>query len=86
MKVREAIEYIERDGWFQVAVVGDHRQYKHASKKGRVTILGKLSDDLLPKTARSIFKQAQIAWLKGAPIGGFGRRVKRYAIPFSCGL
>ena len=61
----EAIEYIEHDGWFQVAVVGDHLQYKHASKKGRVTIPGKLSDDLLPKTARSIFKQAQILWPKG---------------------
>ncbi|HEU5347836.1 MAG TPA: type II toxin-antitoxin system HicA family toxin [Ktedonobacterales bacterium] len=46
-------------------MVGDHRQYKHPTKKGRVTIPGKLGDDLLPKTARSVFKQAQISWPKG---------------------
>jgi predicted RNA binding protein YcfA (HicA-like mRNA interferase family) len=33
MKVREAMEYVERDGWFPVAMVGDHRQYKHSRKK-----------------------------------------------------
>ena len=65
MKVREAIEYVERDGWFQVALVGDHRQYKHPTKKGRTTIAGKPDADLHPKTARSIFRQAQIPWPKG---------------------
>jgi predicted RNA binding protein YcfA (HicA-like mRNA interferase family) len=38
MKVREAIQLIERDGWYLVATRGSHRQYKHASKPGRVTI------------------------------------------------
>jgi predicted RNA binding protein YcfA (HicA-like mRNA interferase family) len=58
MKVREAIRLIEADGWFLVATRGSHRQYKHPTKSGRVTIAGKLSDDLAPGTLASILKQA----------------------------
>ena len=58
MKVREAITLIEEDGWFLVATRGSHRQYKHATKPGRVTIAGKPSDDLAPGTFNSILKQA----------------------------
>ncbi len=39
MKVREAIKAIEADGWYLAAVKGDHRQYKHLTKPGRVTVL-----------------------------------------------
>jgi predicted RNA binding protein YcfA (HicA-like mRNA interferase family) len=46
VKVRDVIRLIENDGWFQVAVRGSHRQYKHALKPGRVTIAGKPSDDM----------------------------------------
>jgi predicted RNA binding protein YcfA (HicA-like mRNA interferase family) len=35
-----------------------HRQYKHPSKRGRVTVPGKLSEDLAPGTLNSILKQA----------------------------
>jgi len=55
MKVREAITLIEDDGWFLVATRGSHR---HATKRGRVTIAGKPSDDLAPGTFNSILKQA----------------------------
>jgi predicted RNA binding protein YcfA (HicA-like mRNA interferase family) len=58
MKVREAIALIEEDRWFLVATRGSHRQYKHATKPGRVTIAGKPSDDLAPGTLNSILKQA----------------------------
>ena len=37
---------------------GSHRQYKHGTKPGRVTIAGKLSDTLAPGTLSSILKQA----------------------------
>lgn len=60
MKVKEAIKLIEEDGWYLKETRGSHRQYKHKIKKGRVTIAGKPSDDLHPKTLKSIFKQAQI--------------------------
>ena len=58
MKVRDAIRMIETDGWFFVAQEGSHRQYKHAVKKGRVTIPGKLGKDLAKGTLNSILKQA----------------------------
>ena len=58
MKVRDAILLIEDDGWLLVATRGSHRQYKHASKPGRVTVAGKPSDDLAPGTFASILKQA----------------------------
>ena len=50
---------VEADGWYQVKGSGtSHRQYKHPTKPGRVTIAGKLSDDLAPGTFNSILKQA----------------------------
>jgi predicted RNA binding protein YcfA (HicA-like mRNA interferase family) len=60
MKVREVIKLIEDDGWYLVATRGSHRQYKHPSKPGRVTIVGHPSHDLAPATLNSIFKQAQL--------------------------
>ncbi len=36
----------------------DHRQFKHPTKKGRVTVCGKLSDVLGQELLNSIWKQA----------------------------
>lgn len=58
MKVRDVIRLIEQDGWYHVTTRGSHRQYKHPRKLGRVTIAGKLSDDLAPGTLNSVLKQA----------------------------
>jgi predicted RNA binding protein YcfA (HicA-like mRNA interferase family) len=58
VKVREAIRLIEGDGWYLVATKGSHRQFKHPSKSGRVTIAGTPSDDLAPGTLNSVLKQA----------------------------
>jgi predicted RNA binding protein YcfA (HicA-like mRNA interferase family) len=58
MRVGEAIRLIEKDGWFLVATRGSHRQFKHPTKKGRVTIAGKPSDELAAGTRASILKQA----------------------------
>lgn len=58
-KVREIIELIESDGWFLLKKKGtSHRQFKHPTKKGKVTVPGKLSDSLAPNTAKSILIQA----------------------------
>lgn len=57
-KVKEMISCIEADGWMLIRQKGSHRQYRHPTKSGTVTIPGKLSDDLPPNTARSILKQA----------------------------
>jgi predicted RNA binding protein YcfA (HicA-like mRNA interferase family) len=58
MKVRDVIRLIEADGWVRVQRRGDHRQYKHPTKRGRVTIAGHPSDDVHPKTLQSILTQA----------------------------
>lgn len=38
MKPREVEKLIIKDGWYLVGQVGSHRQYKHPSKPGKVTI------------------------------------------------
>lgn len=60
MKVRDALKMIEEDGWYLVATRGSHRQYKHPTKPGRVTVAGALADDLAPGTLNSILKQARL--------------------------
>lgn len=61
MNARDAIQLIEKDGWYLVRQKGSHRQYKHPFKKGLVTIAAhKQSDEIAPGTLNSIFKQAQI--------------------------
>ena len=58
MKVRDVIRQLNEDGWYHIATRGSHRQFKHPTKSGRVTVLGKLSDDLASGTLNSILKQA----------------------------
>jgi predicted RNA binding protein YcfA (HicA-like mRNA interferase family) len=58
MKVSEILRLLNDDGWALVATRGSHRQFKHASKPGCVTVPGKPSDDLAPGTSTSIMKQA----------------------------
>jgi predicted RNA binding protein YcfA (HicA-like mRNA interferase family) len=52
------LRLLRNDGWEIVVIRGSHRQPKHAQKSGRVTPAGRLSDDLHPKTAASILRQA----------------------------
>ncbi len=58
MKVRDVILLIENDGWYLDRTRGSHRQYKHSTKTGLVTVPGKPGDDLAPGTLGSILKQA----------------------------
>jgi predicted RNA binding protein YcfA (HicA-like mRNA interferase family) len=38
MNSRDIISALQRDGWVQVAQKGSHVQFKHPTKKGRVTV------------------------------------------------
>ena len=58
MKVRDIIKLIENDGWYLDRTRGSHRQYKHPTNAGLVTVPGKPGDDLAPGTQNSILKQA----------------------------
>jgi predicted RNA binding protein YcfA (HicA-like mRNA interferase family) len=58
VKVRDVIRLIEADGWTQVRQRGSHRQFKHPTRPGLVTIAGKPGDDLAAGTLNSVLKQA----------------------------
>jgi predicted RNA binding protein YcfA (HicA-like mRNA interferase family) len=58
MKIRDVIRRIEEDGWHLAKQRGSHRQYKHPSKPGKVTVAGHPGKDIAPKTLRSIMTQA----------------------------
>lgn len=60
MKVREIIKLIEADGWRQVRQTGSHRQFRHSTKPGTVTIPSKPARDLPPGLEKSILQQAAI--------------------------
>lgn len=54
---REVIKMFIADGWYEVNVVGSHRQFKHPSKRGRVTVKHR-DKDIPPKTLKSIESQS----------------------------
>ena len=54
------LRMLNDDGWYLAATRGSHRQFKHSSKPGRVTVPGKPSDDLAPGTLNSILKQSDL--------------------------
>jgi predicted RNA binding protein YcfA (HicA-like mRNA interferase family) len=58
VKVRDVLKLLKGDGWLVVTTVGSHRQMKHPTKVGRVTVSGHASDDIHPKTLKSILTQA----------------------------
>ncbi len=64
MKIRDVIRLIEAEGWYLVETRGSHRQYKHPTIPGRVTIAGHPKDDLSPGTLNSILKQAKLKEVK----------------------
>ena len=58
VKVGELIRLLAEDGWRLARTRGSHRQYKHPSKPGTVTVAGKPSLDVPPGTLNAILKQA----------------------------
>ncbi len=58
MKVRDVLRVLADDGWVQVAQKGSHRQFRHPTKPGKVTVPGRPSDDVPTGTLKSIFRQA----------------------------
>ena len=59
MDSRDVVRELKRDGWFEVNQVGSHKQFKHPTKKGRVTVPHPKRN--IPKgTLKSIEKQAGV--------------------------
>jgi predicted RNA binding protein YcfA (HicA-like mRNA interferase family) len=58
-KVKEVIELLESEGWVMGKQGGtSHRQFKHPTKAGKVTVNGKPSQTLDQFILNSIWKQA----------------------------
>jgi predicted RNA binding protein YcfA (HicA-like mRNA interferase family) len=57
MKSRAIISVLQADGWVQVAQRGSHVQFKHPTKKGRVTVPHP-ERDIPIGTLKSIEKQS----------------------------
>ncbi len=59
-KVRDLLRIIKADGWKLIAQKGSHRQFKHPTKKGRVTVPHPVKD--LPQyLVKSIAEQSGLA-------------------------
>jgi len=58
MKLRTVLRKLKDDGWIIERIRGSHRQFKHPSKPGTVTVSGKPGIDVPPGTLNSILKQA----------------------------
>jgi predicted RNA binding protein YcfA (HicA-like mRNA interferase family) len=59
VKLRDVLHLLGEDGWQLVTTRGSHRQLKHPTKSGRVTVAGRPSDDLHPRPPRaSLVRQA----------------------------
>jgi predicted RNA binding protein YcfA (HicA-like mRNA interferase family) len=58
IKVSEILRALTEDGWVLKRVNGSHRHFVHPRKPGLVTVAGKPSATLKPKTEASILKQA----------------------------
>jgi predicted RNA binding protein YcfA (HicA-like mRNA interferase family) len=57
-KISEILKLWEADGWELKRPTGSHRHFGHPSKPGLVTVAGKPSATLHPKTEASILRQA----------------------------
>jgi predicted RNA binding protein YcfA (HicA-like mRNA interferase family) len=57
-KVKEIINLLIEDGWYRSYCKGDHRQFKHPLKKGKVTVRGKLNETVSQELLNSMWKQA----------------------------
>ncbi len=58
---RDVIEMLKTDGWRHVATDGDHWQFTHPTRKGRVTVAHP-TKDIPIGTLRSIYRQAEWDW------------------------
>ncbi|MFN8439264.1 MAG: type II toxin-antitoxin system HicA family toxin [Caldilineaceae bacterium] len=63
MSSRDVIAKLKLDGWEVVHTRDSHKQYKHPTKPGRVTVPHP-KRDLPLGTVRSIYKQAGWKWEK----------------------
>jgi len=60
MRSADIIRALQADGWYEVAQKGSHKQFKHPTKKGRVTVPHPVKDMPIG-TLRSIEKLSGVS-------------------------
>lgn len=58
---RDIIKILKEDGWYEVHCVGDHHQFKHPVKPGKVTITHPVKS-LPVRLLKSIEKQSGLTF------------------------
>jgi predicted RNA binding protein YcfA (HicA-like mRNA interferase family) len=58
VKVAKILKILQSDGWFLDRYKGDHREFKHPTKKGVVTVNGKPSTSICGFLLSSIERQS----------------------------
>lgn len=56
---REVIQFLKQNGWYEVGCDGDHHQFKHPTKSGRVTVTHPRKD-IPAGTLKSISRQSGV--------------------------
>jgi predicted RNA binding protein YcfA (HicA-like mRNA interferase family) len=59
MKSRDVIRKLKADGWAEVRQAGSHKQFRHPTKKGTITVPHPKAD-LATGTLKSISKQSGV--------------------------
>lgn len=54
---REIIKNLKANGWYEIGCIGDHHQFKHPTKSGKVTVTHPVKD-IPHRTLKSIERQA----------------------------
>lgn len=49
---------LHKDGWYEVDQDGSHKQLKHPTKPGKITVAVHSGKDIAPGTLNNILKQA----------------------------
>ena len=62
VKVSAILRALKTDGWYKVNQVGSHRQFRHPTKKGKVTDNGSESDDVWGRLLKSIEEQSGLTF------------------------
>lgn len=59
MDSKRVLRALKKDGWYHVGTVGDHWQFKHPTKPGKVTVQHP-KKNYCRKTLKNIIKQAEL--------------------------
>jgi predicted RNA binding protein YcfA (HicA-like mRNA interferase family) len=56
MTVKDILKLLKKDGWYIARQKGSHRQLKHPTKTGLITVAGNMSDVIKKGTLGSILR------------------------------